>query len=139
MFFRFSHSDKDGDKKSQKILTELENIDDECEEKNIDFVKISDNEACVEYDLPILPALAFYRHKFRTIYTGDLMNEDEILKWVLDLYESEPDVIETVDRKTLQTLINDVQHLAVFFCKLKVVNVPIFNHFITNEIIYRIR
>jgi hypothetical protein len=114
-----SHADKDGDKKSQKILAELENIDDECEEKNIDFVKISDEDASVEYDLQNLPALAFYRNKFRTIYAGDLMNEEEILQWVLDLYESEPDVIETVDRKTLQTLINDVQHLAVFFCKFR--------------------
>lgn len=70
-----------------------------------------------EYDLQELPALAFYRHKFRTIYTGDLMKEDEILQWVLELYESNPDVIESVDRKTLQVLINDVEHLAVFFCK----------------------
>lgn len=45
------------------------------------------------------------------------MNEDDILEWVLELHESQPDVIETVDRKTLQVLINDVDHLAVFFCK----------------------
>lgn len=53
-----------------KILNELENIDDECEEKNIDFVKTSDDDVQKEYDLPGLPALAFYRNKFRTIYTG---------------------------------------------------------------------
>lgn len=45
------------------------------------------------------------------------MKEEEILEWVLDLYESTADVIESVDRKTLQVLINDVEHLAVFFCK----------------------
>lgn len=44
------------------------------------------------------------------------MHEEAILEWVLDLHESEPDFIESVDRKTLQTLINDVEHLAVFFC-----------------------
>lgn len=109
--------DEEGDKKAQKILNELENIDDECEEKSIDFVKTSDDGIEKEYDLADLPALAFYRNKFRTIYTGDLMKEDEILDWVLDLYGAEPDVIETVDRKTLQVLINDVEHLAVFFCK----------------------
>lgn len=112
-----SKIDVEGDKKSQKILNELENIDDECEEKNIDFVKTSDEGIDKEYDLAELPALAFYRNKFRTIYKGDLMKEDEILDWVLDLYESNPDVIESVDRKTLQVLINDVEHLAVFFCK----------------------
>lgn len=109
--------DKEGDKKSMKILSELENIDDECEEEDIDFVKTSDDGIDKEYDLDSLPALAFYRHKFRTIYTGDLMNEDAILEWILDLQNSTPDVIESVDRKTLQVLINDVEHLAVFFCK----------------------
>jgi len=52
--------------------------------------------------------------------TGDLMHEEAILEWVLDLHESEPDFIESVDRKTLQTLINDVEHLAVFFCTYKI-------------------
>lgn len=108
--------DKEGDKKSQKILSELENIDDECEEKDIDFVKTSDEGVEKEYDLAELPALAFYRHKFRTIYEGDLMHEEDILKWVLDLHDSQPDVIESVDRKTLKDLIDDVEHLAVFFC-----------------------
>ncbi|XP_075212452.1 hulk isoform X4 [Lycorma delicatula] len=106
---------KEGDKKSQKIISELENIDDECEEKDIDFVKTSDEGIDKEYDLPSLPALVFYRNKFRKIYSGDLMQEEAILEWVLDLHESEPDVIESVDRKTLQVLINDVEHLAVFF------------------------
>ncbi|XP_050440891.1 uncharacterized protein LOC126845910 isoform X3 [Adelges cooleyi] len=106
---------KEGDKKSQKIIAELENIDDECEEKNIQFLKTSDGGIQKEYDLPGLPTLIFYRNKFRKIYTGDLMHEEAILEWVLDLHESEPDFIESVDRKTLQTLINDVEHLAVFF------------------------
>ncbi|XP_050667523.1 uncharacterized protein LOC126967136 isoform X2 [Leptidea sinapis] len=106
---------KEGDKKAQKILSELENIDDECEEENIDFIKTSDDGVEKEYDLPGLPALAFYRHKFRTIYDGDLMHEEAILKWVLELHDSQPDVIESVDRKTLKDLIDDVEHLAVFF------------------------
>lgn len=80
-------------------------------------MKTSDEGIEKEYDLPSLPALAFYRHKFRTIYDGDLMNEDEILKWVLDLIETKPDLIESVDRRTLQVLISDIDHLAVLFCE----------------------
>uniref|UniRef100_A0A1Y1L045 Thioredoxin domain-containing protein n=1 Tax=Photinus pyralis TaxID=7054 RepID=A0A1Y1L045_PHOPY len=106
---------KEGDKKSQKILQELENIDDECEEQDVDFVKTSDQGIEKEYDLPNLPALAFYRHRFREFYPGDLMHEEAILEWVLDLQHTNPDVIENVDRKTLQVLIDDVEHLAVFF------------------------
>lgn len=45
------------------------------------------------------------------------MKEEEILDWVNELYDSHADVIESVDRKTLQVLINDVEHLAVFFCE----------------------
>jgi len=52
----------------------LENIDDECEEKNIQFLKTSDNGIEKEYDLPGLPSLLFYRNKFRKIYTGENMN-----------------------------------------------------------------
>jgi hypothetical protein len=51
------------------------------------------------------------------------MHEEAILEWVLNLHESEPDFIESVDRKTLQTLINDVEHLAVFFCTYKSYNI----------------
>lgn len=45
------------------------------------------------------------------------MQEEAILEWVLELSEGEPDIIESVDRKTLQMLIDDVEHLAVFFCE----------------------
>lgn len=94
--------DQEGDKKAQKILQELENIDDECEEKDIDFVKTSDAGVDKEYDLDSLPTLVFYRNRFRNIYAGDLMHEEAILEWVLELRDSAPDVIENVDRKTLQ-------------------------------------
>jgi hypothetical protein len=52
------------------------------------------------------------------LFSGDLTHEEAILEWVLELHESTPDVIESVDRKTLQVLISSVEHLAVFFCKL---------------------
>lgn len=112
-------SDAENDKKSQKIINELENIDDECEEMEITFIKSSDDNIQQEYDLPSLPSLVFYRNKFRTIFDGDLMNEESILDWITGLYQKSPDVIENVDRKTLQVLIKDVEHLAVFFCKYK--------------------
>lgn len=65
-------------------------------------MKTSDEGIAKEYDLPALPALAFYRNRFRTMYGGDLMHEEAILDWVLELRDSDPDVIENVDRKTLQ-------------------------------------
>lgn len=55
------------------------------------------------------------------------MHEEAILKWVLELHDSLPDVIENVDRKTLKDLISDVEHLAVFFCKY-IMLTKTFNH-----------
>lgn len=72
--------DSEGDKKSQKIISELENIDDDCEEKDIDFVKTSDEGIDKEYDLPSLPCLVFYRNKFRKIYTG---NDKKLNLWLV--------------------------------------------------------
>lgn len=68
-------------------------------------MKTSDDNLEKEYDLPSLPALAFYRNRFRDFYTGDLMHEENILQWVLKLRETAPEVIENVDRKTLQVLL----------------------------------
>lgn len=50
----------------------MENIDDECEEKNIQFLKTSDEGIEKEYDLPGLPSLLFYRNKFRKVYGGKI-------------------------------------------------------------------
>lgn len=68
------------------------------------------------------------------------MKEDEILEWVLELYESNADVIESVDRRTLQVLINEIEHLAVFFCKYSKVEIEkslifcfIFNYLIPSR------
>jgi len=44
-------------KKSEKILKELENIDDEADQLGIAFVKIIDQQLAEEYSLPNLPAL----------------------------------------------------------------------------------
>lgn len=83
----FVFIDKEGDKKSQKILAELENIDDECEEKGISFVKTSDEGVDKEYDLPELPAVVYYRNKFRKIYNG--MYRDFRKKEILILQKTE--------------------------------------------------
>lgn len=80
----------------------------------------------------------FYRHKFRTIYAGDLMNEEEILEWVLEQYESKPEVIESVDRKTLQVLVNEIEHLAVLFCEY-ILGMIIVRYYLTCKLFHRRR
>lgn len=69
IFIIFFIDDKD-QKKSQKILGELENIDDDCDQHNIAFVKISDLNEAKEYGIESLPTLVFFEKKIPHIYEG---------------------------------------------------------------------
>lgn len=72
MFTVCSHSTDDKDqKKSQKVVSELENIDDDCDQHNIAFVKISDTEEAKEYGIDSLPTLVLFERKIPHIYDGE--------------------------------------------------------------------
>ncbi|CAG0890984.1 unnamed protein product [Cyprideis torosa] len=107
----------EGEKRSEKVLHELENIDDECEATDIDFVRIADTKAAKEYGLSLLPAMIFFTRKFPQVYEGDLTQEEKVLEWLLERKGATPknDVIDLVDRKQLQRLIDDYENTAVFF------------------------
>lgn len=66
----FNLSDDKEQKKSGKILAELENIDDDCDEHNIAFVKIDDAEEAKEYGIDELPTLVFFEKKIPHVYDG---------------------------------------------------------------------
>lgn len=69
----FCTDDKD-QKKSQKVLSELENIDDDCDQHNIAFVKISDVEEAKEYGIDSLPTLVLFERRIPHIYDGQYRN-----------------------------------------------------------------
>ncbi|ODM96284.1 putative protein disulfide-isomerase C1F5.02, partial [Orchesella cincta] len=106
---------RDTDKKSVRILQELENIDDEADAANIAFVKISDDSMLREYDLDPLPTLVYFREKFPMIFPGDLSREETVLDWVMKLKEAPRDTIEEVDHRTLRMLLDELDHVAVLF------------------------
>lgn len=59
LFFSFlliQLDDKD-QKKSQKVLVELENIDDECDQNDIAFVKIDDDKEADEWGIEEIPTI----------------------------------------------------------------------------------
>ena len=62
--------DRPQDKKSEKVLRELENIDDEADQLGIAFVKIADEELAEEYSLSSLPTLVYYRNSIPVIFEG---------------------------------------------------------------------
>lgn len=53
-YFRIDDKDQ---KKSQKVLGELENIDDECDQNDIAFVKIDDDHEAEEWGIEELPTI----------------------------------------------------------------------------------
>lgn len=133
-------TDKPECKKCQKALQELENIDDEADQLDIGFVKIHDEELADEYNLGTLPKLVYYRHQIPIIYEGasllnfrecgdrnvmnswflgELSREEDVLEWLIENKSTgdDEDVIEDVSLKTLNTLIGNVDHLVVLFCK----------------------
>ncbi|CAG0892261.1 unnamed protein product [Darwinula stevensoni] len=109
---------KEGDRKSERTLGELENIDDECDAAGIDFIKISDANAARDYDIFSFPTLVYFRRKFPQIYEGDLMDEETVLEWLLNNKDATPqnDIIDLVDRGMLKMLLQDYAYVAVFFC-----------------------
>lgn len=48
----------------------MENIDDDCDQHNIAFVKISDLNEAKEYGIESLPTLVFFEKKIPHIYEG---------------------------------------------------------------------
>ena len=113
----FIWTDEEKNKEALAILKELENIDDECDELNVDFVKISDPGVASVFKLNQVPALVYFRRTVPLPYTGDLMDEDAVLRWVTSTKEQDVDIIEEVDAKTLEQMLDEHASVVVYFCK----------------------
>ena len=100
---------------SQRILAELEHVDDECDKKSINFVKIDDDNLVKEFGIEQLPSLVYFERNVPSLYDGDLSDEEDVLKWLVHNVES--DEIEDVTDEMLDSLIRRVPHLAVLFCE----------------------
>lgn len=100
------------------MLKELENIDDECDEKGIAFVKIDDDELAQTYGLhDELPALVYFENRIPSVYQGDLKNEEQVLDWLIKQQSS--DEIEEVSHELLNVLIQKHNQLAALIYKPK--------------------
>eukprot|EP00094_Tigriopus_californicus_P009562 TCALIF_09219-PA protein Name:"Protein of unknown function" AED:0.40 eAED:0.40 QI:0/-1/0/1/-1/1/1/0/681 len=107
----------DDSRKTDEILEELENIDDEADVFKIRFVKIKDRELAEEFSLKDLPSLVYFRNSIPVVYHGDLTDETEVLEWLIQHQTSvwEKDVVESVTDQELDIMIKNVDHLLVLF------------------------
>lgn len=116
---RIWYTDSDVDcKQCDKVLEELENIDDEAEEAGIDFIKIDDKEFARQMGVYALPAVVFFRHGHLepVIYAGDLKNEERLLEWLLLQKDPTTDIIEEFEDEELVECIRQKEFVAVYFC-----------------------
>lgn len=100
---------------SEQVLEELENIDDDCQDEDIQFVKTDDRKAMKDWGIDDTPAVVFYKNKIPNVFDGDLRDEQTVLKWLL--HQKEADEIEDVTAEMLDRLIRESKHLAVLFCE----------------------
>lgn len=104
--------------KCDKILDDLENIDDELDEAGIIFVTTEETDIAKKYGIKSLPKLVFFRNKDPLVYSGDLDDEDEVLAWLTDENTLEiPGKIEEVNMKMLEKILAENDHIVVFFCE----------------------
>lgn len=96
----------------------MENIDDECDEKGIAFVKIDDDQLAETYGLhDELPSLVYFENRIPSVYQGDLRNEEQVLEWLIKQQHS--DEIEEVSHELLNVLIQKHNQLAALIYKPK--------------------
>ena len=108
-------SDEKDTHRSQKIIEELETIDDECDKYGIIFVKISDETKVRELGIPV-PSLVYFENRIPHLYEGDLADEDATLSWLIHQLKS--DEIEEVTDEMLDQLIERHPYVTALFCKL---------------------
>lgn len=111
----FQLTDDKEDKQDIRILNELENIDDELEKEGIVIVRMDNEDEAKEYGIDHLPTLVYFEENIPAIYEGDLMNEDEVLEWLIEQKNSA--TIEEVTDEILTDLIEEHEYVVVYFSK----------------------
>lgn len=109
--------DDNNDKKSQRVLSELENIDDECDALGVAFVKIDNADEAKEYGIEKLPKLLYFEKGIPTVYEGNLEDEQSLLKWLEKQITT--DEIEDITDEMLDLIIEKMPYVAVLFCKFE--------------------
>lgn len=112
--------DDNNDDKSQKVLEELENIDDECDSLGVTFVKIDNIDEAKEYGIDSVPSLLYFEKGIPTVYEGRLEDEESVLKWLEQ--QTTSDEIEDITDEMLDIILEKMPYVAVLFCKLSFVH-----------------
>lgn len=111
----------------------MENIDDECDQQDIAFVKIDDDKEAEEWGIDEIPTIVIilfcfflclkiiteflqvlFERGIPHIYEGDLMKEEELLGWLV--HQKRHSEIPEITDEMKDKLIETIDHLAIIFC-----------------------
>jgi hypothetical protein len=104
---------EEGDTDAYTILEELEQIDEKLDKQDMPLVKISDDGAIEAFGIEDLPSLVYFENGVPELYTGDLLNDDAILKWMLS--ELKQEEIKELTVAMLAKLVERGKTMAVLF------------------------
>lgn len=88
-------------------------------------MKCEDDDFAKDLGIEELPALVYIEENIPSIYDEDLLDEDEILKWLI--IQRNEETIENVNKEILFKLIDERDYLAVLFYKVCTKSHGIFN------------
>ena len=80
------------------------------------MAKTTDASFAEEVGVDSFPALVFFKDGVPNLYEGDLSVEEEVLDWLTEMKVENH--IELITRPMLETMVEETQYLAVFFCKM---------------------
>ena len=98
------------------MLDNFENIDTKLSDYGIMMVSTEDKDlGRSDYDVNFFPALGMFRNGDFVRYRGDLMDELEVLEWIISRETLEiPGKIESVNGRMLSSLLEEESDLVVF-------------------------
>ena len=82
------------------------------------MAKTTDASFAEEVGVDSFPALVFFKDGVPNLYEGDLSVEEEVLDWLTEMKVENH--IELITRPMLETMVEETQYLAVFFCKMNI-------------------
>jgi len=105
----------DNSRLSTRVLDVMETIDDDCDRRDVVFVKVKDKVLAAKYSVDEFPSLVFFENQIPSVFDGELEKPAEVLTWLDDLLTG--DDIEQVTNEILDKFISKMSYLAVIFFK----------------------
>ena len=88
-------------------------IDEKLDKRDLHLVKISDDGAGEEYGIEDLPCLVYFENGVPEIFEGDIRNDNQIIKWMLDELKQVLDILWSMYNSMTTFFQQEIKHVTV--------------------------